>query len=98
MNSIVDITERKRTEESIVRAKKDWEQTFDAVPDLISIIDTHHTITRVNKAMAFRCGHTPEEIIGLKCYEVMHGVSAPPDFCPHVRMMQDGLTHSKVIY
>ena len=89
-----DITERKRADEEIIHAKKDWERTFDAVPDLISIIDIHHTITRVNKAMAERCGHTPEEMIGRKCHEVMHGLSAPPVLCPHVSMMQDGLTHS----
>ncbi len=92
-----DITERKRADEEIIHAKKDWERTFDAVPDLISIIDIHHTITRVNKAMAERCGHTPEEMIGRKCHEVMHGLSAPPVLCPHVSMMQDGLTHSKEI-
>jgi two-component system, cell cycle sensor histidine kinase and response regulator CckA len=90
-----DISERKKGEYAIIQAKKNWERTFDAVPDLISIIDTNHTITRVNKAMAERCGHTPEEMIGLKCHEVMHGTSDPPALCPHVKMMQDGLTHSK---
>jgi PAS domain S-box-containing protein len=47
-----DITERKRAEESLVRAKEEWELTFDSVPDMIMILDNHHRIMRVNKAMA----------------------------------------------
>lgn len=97
ITSVIDITERKRAGEVITRAKNDWERTFDAVPDLIAIIDTNHTITRVNKAMADRCGYKPEDIIGRKCHEVMHGMADPPIFCPHVSMMQDGLMHSKGI-
>jgi two-component system, cell cycle sensor histidine kinase and response regulator CckA len=67
-----------------------WEQALDAVPDLISIIDLEHTITRANKAMAERCGLTPEEIVGRKCYEVMHRISSAHANCPHARMLQIG--------
>ena len=34
----IDITQRKRAEEALIRAKQDWERTFDAVPDLIAIL------------------------------------------------------------
>ena len=37
MVTFTDITERKKGEYAIIQAKKDWERTFDAVPDLISI-------------------------------------------------------------
>ncbi len=86
---------RRQTSEAVMRAKKDWERTFDAVPDLISIIDLNNTITRVNRAMADRCGLTPEEIVGRKCYEVVHGLTGPPSSCPHSRLMLDGLVHNE---
>lgn len=86
---------RRQTSEAIMRAKKDWERTFDAVPDLISIIDLNNTITRVNRAMADSCGLTPEEIVGRKCFEVVHGLAGPPSYCPHARLMQDGLVHNE---
>ena len=92
-----DITERKHVENSILQAKQDWEQTFDAVPDLISVIATDHTITRVNRAMAQRCGFKPEDLIGRKCYEVMHGTSRPHASCPHSRLKQDSLSHSEEV-
>jgi PAS domain S-box-containing protein len=87
----------KQAADAALRAKKDWERTFDAVPDLIAIIDNNHTITRVNKAMADRSGLTPQELIGRKCHEVMHGISNPHASCPHARMMQDEFGHSEQV-
>ncbi len=86
------VVARRQVADSIATAKKDWERTFDAVPDLISIIDIHHTITRANKAMAERCGVTPGELVGRKCFEVIGGFSLPHDNCPHARLLQGALT------
>jgi len=88
------IQSRRQAYQAVMQAKTDWERTFDAVPDLISIIDLNHTITRANKAMADSCGLTVEKIIGRKCHEVMHGITSPHANCPHEMMMQDGVGHS----
>jgi PAS domain S-box-containing protein len=88
-----DITERKKAEEALRRAKEEWEQTFNTVPDLMSILDNQHRIVRVNKAMADRLGLTPEQCIGLKCHEAVHGLSEPTAFCPHALTCQDGQQH-----
>ncbi|WP_440944779.1 MEDS domain-containing protein [Methanosarcina sp. T3] len=82
---------RKRAEKAVFQATKDWEQTFDAVPDLIAIIDNECRIVRANKAMAARLGVTQEEYAGLTCYHVMHGTDEPPSFCPHKQLLKDGL-------
>ena len=89
-----DITERKQAEEEVFRSKEDWERTFDAVSDLIAILDTEYRIVRVNRAMAARLGVTPEECTGLPCYSAVHGTSVPPLFCPHRQLMEDGHEHS----
>ncbi|HYA60652.1 MAG TPA: MEDS domain-containing protein [Candidatus Acidoferrum sp.] len=88
-----DITERKNTEQDLWKVKNDWECTFDSIPDFIAILDTKHRIVRVNKAMAKQLGVTPEEAIGLKCYEHVHGTNFPPAFCPHAQSLQDGKEH-----
>jgi len=88
---------RRQSDKAVIRAKTDWERTFDAVPDLISIIDLNHTITRVNKAMAERCGLTAAEIVGRKCHETVHGLSAPPCCCPSHGMFQNGQIHNSEI-
>lgn len=76
--------------EQPIRANLLWEQTFDAVSDLIVIVDNDLAITKVNRAMAERCGLTPGELEGRKCFEVMHGTEAPPDYCPHVGILAGG--------
>jgi len=88
-----DITERKRGEQELWQAKNDWERTFDSVPDFIAILDNKHTIVRVNKAFAKHLGVTPEQAIGLKCYNCVHGTDIPPEFCPHAKTVKDGKEH-----
>jgi len=88
-----DATERRRAEEVLLRAKEDWERTFDKVPDLIAILDDQYRIKRVNQAMADRLGRQPDQCLGLRCHEVIHGTAQPPAFCPHSRTIADGREH-----
>ncbi len=89
----IDNIGRKKAEDAVFQATKNWEHTFDAVPDLISIIDGNYRIVRANKSMAARLGVTPEECIGLTCYHVVHGTDEPPSFCPHRQVLEDGLEY-----
>lgn len=88
-----DITERTLMEEKLLRAKQEWERTFDTVPDLIAIIDPQHRIVRANREMARRTGLTPHQCEGLFCHRCVHGSSDVPGFCPHSQTLQDGLEH-----
>ena len=93
-----DIIERKQAEESALKAKNEWELTFNSAPDLIAILDCQHRIIRANRAMANRLGVTPEKCVGLHCYEIIHRLPAPPDFCPHSLTCRDGLEHSTEVH
>lgn len=94
-----DISERKKWEEAIVRAREEWERTFDSVSEMITIIDEKYKIIRANKATIDRLGITQEQIAaGLSCYRVFHNTNKPPDFCPHTRMLLDGQEHSVEMY
>jgi PAS domain S-box-containing protein len=88
-----DITERRAAQKELLRAKEEWERTFDSVPDLIAIIDVRHRIVRGNREMARRLGMTPEQCVGLHCYEAVHGSHQPPEFCPHTLALSDGREH-----
>jgi PAS domain S-box-containing protein len=87
---VLDITERKRTEEMLGLAKKDWESTFDTITDMITIHDADFNIVRANRAAA--------EILGLpwfamgraKCYEQYHGTDCPPPGCPSCESLRTG--------
>ena len=89
----VDVTERRKSEERLFQTTKRWMRTFDAVPDLIAILDNDFRIVQVNRAMASRLGSTPEECTGQLCYAVVDGTEGPPPFCPHVRTLEDCRDH-----
>ncbi|OGR27941.1 MAG: hypothetical protein A2X83_01675 [Desulfuromonadales bacterium GWD2_54_10] len=89
------VVARRKADKAVRRGKRDWERTFDALPDLISIIDINHTIIRVNRSMAERFGLTPAKLVGRKCCELVHGMELPQANCPVVGMTRDGLVHNK---
>ena len=76
----------------------DWERTFDAVPDLIALLDTDHRIRRVNRAMAATFGLHPREMVGMHCFEFMHKARHPIEGCPLKRAITDGQEHTAEIY
>ena len=88
-----DMTETKIAQDALRRAKQDWERTFDAVPDLIAILDDKFRFVQVNKAMADGLGLSPAECIGQTCYELVHGMDGPHLDCPHAQLLQDGMVH-----
>ncbi|MBI4841866.1 MAG: GAF domain-containing protein, partial [candidate division NC10 bacterium] len=69
--------------EGVSRAKVEWENTFDSIPDLVAIIDTEQRLVRVNRALAERLRLTPEALVGQRCHAALHGTDAPPPGCPH---------------
>ena len=75
-----------------------WRQTFDAIPDLIAILDLQHRVCRVNRALAERMGLSPEACIGLPCCQLLHGQETPGTDCPHVQMLADLQEHCAEVH
>lgn len=88
--TISDIRRRKAAEKAIIRAKSQWEQTFDAVPDLIAIIDEQAAVVRVNQALATRLGVTPAACVGKSYEELFYNDQGAPTDCPYRRMRESG--------
>jgi two-component system, cell cycle sensor histidine kinase and response regulator CckA len=83
-----DITERKRAEETVAAAAREWQTTFDAVNDVIWMLDRESRIVRCNAATAVHFGKDPGQILGRHCWEVVHGTPGPIPDCPVLRMAQ----------
>ncbi len=75
-----------------------WQRTFDALPDLVFILDNQHRIVRANRAAAERLGSSPQDLTGQFCHKVMHGTDQPPHFCPHSQLLQDGQSQHVDLY
>ncbi|MBI5570899.1 MAG: PAS domain S-box protein [Desulfomonile tiedjei] len=93
-----DVTAEVRAQESILQAKNEWERTFDAVPDLIMILDNDYRVQRTNKTLLDGLNITAGEIIDAKCYEVLHCPTGQVQLtCPHAMLLDDGNEHSAEI-
>ena len=79
-----------RLEQQIWRAKKEWEQTFDTVPDPVLVLDEQFRVRRANRATTRVLGLEFSQLIGQPCYQVVHGRTEPPPECPLQRMLVSG--------
>jgi PAS domain S-box-containing protein len=68
----------------------EWEKVFDAVHDLVMVVDKDYRILRMNEAMASRLGSRPDNMVGVRCYEAVHATRSPPASCPHSLVLTDG--------
>jgi len=93
LESFFDISEQKKMEEALRFAKEEWERTFDALPDLISILDADHTIVRANRAFCETVGIELPSQKAVHCFECVHNSDEPPDFCPHLLTIMDHESH-----
>lgn len=84
---------KSRAEQALVRAKEEWERTFDTVPDLIMILDSEHRIIRANKATADRLRVPPEDLVGRTCFECIYGEAALSSLSAHSKLVLDGTPH-----
>jgi PAS domain S-box-containing protein len=85
-----DITARKQAEERLKRAAAEWSTTFDSISDLVSIHDPDFRLVGVNRAFAATLNMKVEDIIGRRCYELVHGTTCPVESCPHQQTVQSG--------
>lgn len=68
----------------VERAKREWEVTFDAIRDGISVHDRDCRIRRANWGLGIMLGTTPSMLVGKTCHEAIFGRPAPCTHCPLV--------------
>lgn len=79
---------------TLLSSDEAWELSFNAIPDLIALIDKDFNIKKMNKAMAeFVKDHDAIDILGSKCYRIIHGTEEPPDYCPNTKLLEDEQSH-----
>jgi PAS domain S-box-containing protein len=97
--TITDITAQKKMREMVSQARQDWEDTFDSIPDMITIHDKDMNIIQANKAAkkALNLGYlSPEK--NNKCYHYYHGTDFAPEDCPSYECYRSGSTATLETY
>ena len=87
-----EIENRKRAENAIAtEAGHRWIATFDSISDVICILDSSQAVVRANKAFLHFVGSTSEtDVIGRKCYTMVHKTDSRIDSCLFSQAVQSG--------
>lgn len=78
---VQDITGRIKMEHSLIQARQDWEETFSAISDSITIHDNNFNIITSNRAAKELLRLTDGADGSTKCYSCYHGAHQPPQDC-----------------
>jgi PAS domain S-box-containing protein len=88
--SVRDITERARARQVLSQAAREWQSTFDAVEDMIVVLDRDQRILRANEATKRTFG--ARTLFGAHCHTLFHGIYGPYHNCPATHTFNTGET------
>jgi len=80
--------ENARLFQVVSRSQKEWETTFDAMQDCVSVHDMTGKIFRANVALARRLKTTPPKMIGKYCAEIYNSAQLTFSPCRHMDALQ----------
>lgn len=86
-----DITHRKQVEDDLRRAHEQlaaiaqkWETMFNSMSDGVALLSPDLKVMSINDTFCVMLGKKPADVIGKKCFEVVHGTDMPVAGCPCV--------------
>lgn len=91
-----DVTEHRKAEEALGESQQFLQNTFDAIQDGISVLDPNLNVIKTNRWMEkMYADRAP--IAGKKCYEVYQRRETACPWCPSIRTLETGETHTEIV-
>lgn len=88
-NPIAIAIEKIKLLEIIEKGSKQWESTFDAISDLVTVIDKNFNLVKANRSTEKITHVKVENIIGKKCYDVLARRRTPCRNCPALETLKN---------
>jgi PAS domain S-box-containing protein len=92
-----EIEDRKRTEADLRQSEKQWQMTFDAIADMVTIHDTNYTLVQMNRATTDFFQKDASELVGRKCHDIFCSQDTSCENCPAIDLGKDLLPHTAEI-
>ncbi|PHR28507.1 MAG: hypothetical protein COA36_06425 [Desulfotalea sp.] len=86
------------TQKQIALAKNEWENTVDAIQDIVTIQNKDMEIVRANKVAHELFGFQLGELKGRKCHEVFFRTEGPCPGCPILKAEQESFPQTGLMY
>ena len=83
---------------SRLKSEHECQIVFDAVDDIILVLEPDGRIVLANKAAVRFSGLPIEKILGMHCHQIMHGTNLPITACPRVKMLNSHKSEDSDIY
>jgi two-component system, NtrC family, sensor kinase len=80
--------ENARLFQVVSRSQKEWETTFDAMQDCVSVHDTTGKVIRANVALARKLKTIPQKVIGRYCSEIYNPEGSSLNLCRHTHALK----------
>jgi PAS domain S-box-containing protein len=94
IESIRDITERKRGEEALQKSEQEKEAILSSLKNVaVEYLDPKMRIIWVNTAVQKSLGLSLQDLCGKYCYESIQGIDAPCPGCKAALTLQTGFSH-----
>lgn len=77
-----NIAKLKIAEQKLVKSKEEWEKTFNAITDIVTLQDADMNIIKINQAGCDEFGLNLDNKTGHHCYELFLGSNEPCPDCP----------------
>jgi two-component system, NtrC family, sensor kinase len=74
----------------VLRAKKEWERSVDAIRDVVMIVAPDYTVVRGNRQLGELAGVPVEALQGEKCHRLLASLKRPCPNCPAGATFQTG--------
>ncbi|AGF78645.1 PAS domain S-box [Desulfocapsa sulfexigens DSM 10523] len=85
-------------EKALRTSKKEWERTFNALTDIVTLQTPDLCIIKSNTSGCVTLGLSSNAIQGRHCYELFHGSSQPCPGCPLVQTSKTFSPYTKEMY
>jgi PAS domain S-box-containing protein len=73
----------------IERERREWERTFNAIPDMLSIHDGYGRLLRANRALYARLGDDARRALGRDCADLLETIVGRSGGCPHEEALRE---------
>ncbi|WP_339134742.1 MAG: ATP-binding protein [Candidatus Electrothrix sp. GW3-4] len=87
--NVQDVSARKEAERLLVQARDEWQRTFDAINEIIFLLDPDLRVLRANRATGQYFDVQPGGLVGLQCFELFREASFPCKDCPAVKSIRE---------
>lgn len=84
-----EIIQHQKAEKALWDSKREWERTFDAINDVIIILDADMLIVKANWATSRLLDLTPGDLIGMPYHDFLQCDHNQPSGCPVERCLQE---------